>query len=87
MCVCVCVCVCVIVAELIQITVQPQSQQATAGSRVVLTCRASGPPGLGYQWFRGKEEVSPTLYVYVTIEEKKDLFLFILMDTNQFLFR
>uniref|UniRef100_A0A671VNH0 MALT paracaspase 2 n=1 Tax=Sparus aurata TaxID=8175 RepID=A0A671VNH0_SPAAU len=48
------------VAELIQITVQPQSQQATAGSRVVLTCRASGPPGLCYQWFRGKEEVSPT---------------------------
>ncbi|XP_036971729.1 MALT paracaspase 2 isoform X1 [Acanthopagrus latus] len=43
--------------ELIQITVQPQSQQATAGSRVVLTCRASGPPGLCYQWFRGKEEI------------------------------
>uniref|UniRef100_A0A3P8UCB8 MALT paracaspase 2 n=1 Tax=Amphiprion percula TaxID=161767 RepID=A0A3P8UCB8_AMPPE len=48
------------VVELIQITVQPQSQQATAGSRVVLTCRASGPPGLSYQWFRGDEEVSPT---------------------------
>uniref|UniRef100_A0A3Q1AZ11 MALT paracaspase 2 n=1 Tax=Amphiprion ocellaris TaxID=80972 RepID=A0A3Q1AZ11_AMPOC len=45
------------VVELIQITVQPQSQQATAGSRVVLTCRASGPPGLSYQWFRGDEEV------------------------------
>ncbi|KAM8745546.1 MALT paracaspase 2 isoform 1-T1 [Acanthopagrus schlegelii] len=45
------------VAELIQITVQPLSQQATAGSRVVLTCRASGPPGLCYQWFRGKEEI------------------------------
>ncbi|XP_073332580.1 MALT paracaspase 2 [Pagrus major] len=45
------------VAELIQITVQPQSQQATVGSRVVLTCRASGPPGLCYQWFRGKEEI------------------------------
>ncbi|KAM9358084.1 MALT paracaspase 2 [Symphorus nematophorus] len=45
------------VAELIQITVQPQSQQATVGSRVVLTCRASGPPGLSYQWFRGKEEI------------------------------
>uniref|UniRef100_A0A3B5B4T4 Mucosa-associated lymphoid tissue lymphoma translocation protein 1 homolog n=1 Tax=Stegastes partitus TaxID=144197 RepID=A0A3B5B4T4_9TELE len=51
------------VAELIQITVQPQSQQATAGSRVVLICRASGPPGLSYQWFRGKEETgsSPEL--------------------------
>lgn len=45
------------VAELIQVTVQPQPQQATAGSRVVLTCRGSGPPGLSYQWFRGKEEI------------------------------
>ncbi|KAF3834808.1 hypothetical protein F7725_027366 [Dissostichus mawsoni] len=44
-------------AELIQITVQPQTQQATVGGRVVLTCRASGPPGLSYQWFRGKEEI------------------------------
>uniref|UniRef100_UPI0037E7C9BE MALT paracaspase 2 n=1 Tax=Semicossyphus pulcher TaxID=241346 RepID=UPI0037E7C9BE len=46
------------VAELIQITVQPQSQQASAGGRVVLTCRASGPAGISYQWFRGKEEIS-----------------------------
>ncbi|KAI4829121.1 hypothetical protein KUCAC02_023183 [Chaenocephalus aceratus] len=38
-------------------TVQPQTQQATVGGRVVLTCRASGPPGLNYQWFRGKEEI------------------------------
>ncbi|XP_029987211.1 MALT paracaspase 2 isoform X2 [Sphaeramia orbicularis] len=45
------------VKELIQITVQPQSQQASVGSRVTLTCRASGPPGLSYQWFRGKEEI------------------------------
>ncbi|XP_035031880.1 MALT paracaspase 2 [Hippoglossus stenolepis] len=45
------------VAEMIQITVQPQGQQATVGGRVVLTCRAAGPPGLCYQWFRGKEEV------------------------------
>lgn len=45
------------VAELIQITVQPQSQQARVGVRVVLTCRAVGPPGLSYQWFRGKEEI------------------------------
>uniref|UniRef100_A0A3Q1FRU4 MALT paracaspase 2 n=1 Tax=Acanthochromis polyacanthus TaxID=80966 RepID=A0A3Q1FRU4_9TELE len=51
------------VAELIQVTEQPQSQQATAGSRVVLTCRASGPPGLTYQWFRGNQETgsSPEL--------------------------
>ncbi|CAG07960.1 unnamed protein product, partial [Tetraodon nigroviridis] len=41
----------------IQISVQPQSQQAPAGSRVLLTCRASGPPELKYQWFRGKEEI------------------------------
>nr|XP_019936306.1 PREDICTED: mucosa-associated lymphoid tissue lymphoma translocation protein 1-like [Paralichthys olivaceus] len=45
------------VEEMIQITVQPQCQQATVGGRVVLTCRATGPPGLSYQWFRGKEEV------------------------------
>ncbi|XP_068447877.1 MALT paracaspase 2 isoform X2 [Clinocottus analis] len=44
-------------AELIQITVQPQTQQATVGGKVVLTCRAAGPPGLSYQWFRGKEEI------------------------------
>lgn len=58
-----CLCyVCLVVAEMIQITVQPQSQQAMAGSRVVLTCRAVGPPGLSYQWFRGKEEVSPIIF-------------------------
>ncbi|XP_039666918.1 MALT paracaspase 2 isoform X2 [Perca fluviatilis] len=45
------------VSELIQITVQPQTQRATVGGRVVLTCRAFGPPGLSYQWFRGKEEI------------------------------
>ncbi|TNM87847.1 hypothetical protein fugu_006068 [Takifugu bimaculatus] len=44
------------VAE-IQISVQPQSQQAAVGSRVSLTCRAFGPPDLNYQWFRGKEEI------------------------------
>ncbi|KAK5622707.1 hypothetical protein CRENBAI_025861 [Crenichthys baileyi] len=44
-------------SEQISITVQPQSQQASLGSRVVLTCRASGPPGLSYQWFKGKEEI------------------------------
>ncbi|TKS74564.1 Mucosa-associated lymphoid tissue lymphoma translocation protein 1 [Collichthys lucidus] len=50
-------CLTTTVAELIQITVQPQSQEAKMGSKVVLTCRATGPPGLGYQWFRGSEEV------------------------------
>uniref|UniRef100_A0A8D0A9H9 Scaffold attachment factor B n=1 Tax=Sander lucioperca TaxID=283035 RepID=A0A8D0A9H9_SANLU len=60
------------VSELIQITVQPQTQQATVGERVVLTCRAFGPPGLSYQWFRGKEEVSQTLYDYVN--KKNSLF-------------
>ncbi|XP_037105898.1 MALT paracaspase 2 isoform X2 [Syngnathus acus] len=43
--------------EQIQITVHPNSEQATLGSRVVLTCRACGPPGLVYQWFKGKEEI------------------------------
>ncbi|XP_076009546.1 MALT paracaspase 2 [Genypterus blacodes] len=58
------------VPELIQFTVQPQSQQASEGARVVLTCRACGPPGLCYQWFRGKEEVldeagsTPELVLY-----------------------
>ncbi|XP_029003513.1 MALT paracaspase 2 [Betta splendens] len=45
------------VAEGIQIVVQPQSQQAVLGGRLVLTCRAAGPPGLSYQWFKSKEEI------------------------------
>uniref|UniRef100_A0A665VG12 MALT paracaspase 2 n=1 Tax=Echeneis naucrates TaxID=173247 RepID=A0A665VG12_ECHNA len=56
--------------ETIRITMQPQSQQATMGSRVVLTCRATGPPGLCYQWFRGREEVSPTSHHYVIVNNK-----------------
>ncbi|XP_040895850.1 MALT paracaspase 2 [Toxotes jaculatrix] len=44
-------------AEMIWITEQPQSQQAPMGSRVLLTCKAAGPLGLSYQWFRGKEEI------------------------------
>ncbi|KAJ8374658.1 hypothetical protein SKAU_G00052380 [Synaphobranchus kaupii] len=46
-----------IVMEQIRITVQPQSQRVPEGGRVVLSCQASGSPGLGYQWFIGKEEV------------------------------
>ncbi|XP_051928786.1 MALT paracaspase 2 isoform X4 [Hippocampus zosterae] len=45
------------VTEQIRITGQPSSQRAPLGSRVVLTCRVSGPPGLSYQWFKGKEEI------------------------------
>ncbi|XP_032429100.1 MALT paracaspase 2 isoform X1 [Xiphophorus hellerii] len=45
------------VSEQIKITVQPQSQQAPLGSRVVLTCSATGPSGFSYQWFKGKEEI------------------------------
>ncbi|CAL8348484.1 unnamed protein product [Gadus morhua 'NCC'] len=45
------------VMENIHITVQPQSQQALEGGRVVLACRAAGPAGLSYQWFRGKEQI------------------------------
>ncbi|XP_072295230.1 MALT paracaspase 2 [Eucyclogobius newberryi] len=46
-----------IVSALVQITVQPQSQKAQEGSRVILSCKASGPPGLCYQWFKGKQEI------------------------------
>ncbi|KAJ0032427.1 hypothetical protein NQD34_002508 [Periophthalmus magnuspinnatus] len=46
-----------IVSGWIQITLQPHSQQAQAGSKVILSCKASGPPGLCYQWFKGKEEI------------------------------
>lgn len=45
------------VMEQIRITVQPQAQLASEGAKVVLTCRASGPVGLAYQWFRGKDEI------------------------------
>ncbi|XP_038633521.1 MALT paracaspase 2 isoform X2 [Scyliorhinus canicula] len=37
--------------------VQPKQQDATVGDRVSLCCQVIGPPGLGYQWFRGKHEV------------------------------
>ncbi|KAK1157076.1 mucosa-associated lymphoid tissue lymphoma translocation protein 1-like isoform X1 [Acipenser oxyrinchus oxyrinchus] len=43
--------------EPIRVEVQPQSQSSSEGGVVSLTCQASGPPGLGYQWFKGKEEV------------------------------
>lgn len=52
--------------ERFQITVQPQAQHATEGGRVVLVCKAIGPAAMGYQWFRGKEEVSP-LHIAVII--------------------
>ncbi|XP_008333557.1 MALT paracaspase 2 isoform X2 [Cynoglossus semilaevis] len=45
------------VAKRISITEQPQSQMAPVNGRVILTCRAVGPPDLSYQWFRGKEEI------------------------------
>ncbi|KAM8888464.1 MALT paracaspase 2 [Synchiropus picturatus] len=44
--------------ETILITVEPQSQQVATGAKVVLTCRASGPPGLSYQWFKSREQIS-----------------------------
>ncbi|MGH0156108.1 UNVERIFIED_CONTAM: hypothetical protein FKN15_060798 [Acipenser sinensis] len=43
--------------EPIRVEVQPQSQSSFEGGVVSLMCQASGPPGLGYQWFKGKEEV------------------------------
>ncbi|NWS61901.1 MALT1 protein, partial [Chunga burmeisteri] len=45
------------VQDMIRITVQPESQVVTEGTRVSLTCWATGPPGLAYQWFCGKQEV------------------------------
>ncbi|KAM6369427.1 LOW QUALITY PROTEIN: mucosa-associated lymphoid tissue lymphoma translocation protein 1-like [Pluvialis apricaria] len=45
------------VQDMIRITVQPESQVVTEGMRVSLTCWATGPPGLAYQWFCGKWEV------------------------------
>uniref|UniRef100_UPI00398F06E3 MALT paracaspase 2 n=1 Tax=Pristiophorus japonicus TaxID=55135 RepID=UPI00398F06E3 len=43
--------------DTIRITGQPKPQDATVGDRVSLCCQVMGPPGLGYQWFRGKHEV------------------------------
>ncbi|NXT32216.1 MALT1 protein, partial [Pelecanoides urinatrix] len=45
------------VQDMIRITVQPESQVVTEGTWVSLTCWATGPPGLAYQWFCGKREV------------------------------
>ncbi|XP_062452318.1 mucosa-associated lymphoid tissue lymphoma translocation protein 1-like [Rhea pennata] len=45
------------VQDMIRITVQPESHKVTEGTRVSLTCWATGPPGLSYQWFRGKQEL------------------------------
>ncbi|XP_054646400.1 MALT paracaspase 2 [Dunckerocampus dactyliophorus] len=44
----------------VRVTAHPKSLQSPLGSRVVLACGASGPPGLSYQWFKGKEEVWET---------------------------
>ncbi|NXG36914.1 MALT1 protein, partial [Dromaius novaehollandiae] len=45
------------VQDMIRITVQPESHMVTEGTRVSLTCWATGPPGLSYQWFCGKQEL------------------------------
>ncbi|NXW46786.1 MALT1 protein, partial [Nyctiprogne leucopyga] len=45
------------VQDMIHITVQPESQVVMEGTWVSLTCWATGPPGLAYQWFCGKQEV------------------------------
>uniref|UniRef100_A0AAY4DC79 Uncharacterized protein n=1 Tax=Denticeps clupeoides TaxID=299321 RepID=A0AAY4DC79_9TELE len=41
----------------IVITAQPQPQLVPEGATVALSCMANGPPDLGFQWFKGKEEV------------------------------
>ncbi|NXU37751.1 MALT1 protein, partial [Drymodes brunneopygia] len=55
------------VQDMIRITVQPESQVVTEGTEVSLTCCATGPPGLVYQWFCGRQEVpgatSPELVI------------------------
>ncbi|NXQ38549.1 MALT1 protein, partial [Catharus fuscescens] len=55
------------VQDVIRITVQPESQVAAEGTQVSLTCCATGPPGLTYQWFCGRQEVpgatSPELVI------------------------
>ncbi|NWS77123.1 MALT1 protein, partial [Crotophaga sulcirostris] len=58
------------VQNMIRIAVQPESQVVREGAWVSLTCRASGPPGLVYQWFCGKQEVpgatAPELVINTT---------------------
>ncbi|NXS34889.1 MALT1 protein, partial [Pomatostomus ruficeps] len=55
------------VQDMIRITVQPESQVVAEGTQVSLTCCATGPPGLMYQWFCGRQEVpgatSPELVI------------------------
>ncbi|NXB72137.1 MALT1 protein, partial [Donacobius atricapilla] len=55
------------VQDVIRIMVQPESQVVAEGTQVPLTCCATGPPGLTYQWFCGKQEVpgatSPELVI------------------------
>ncbi|CAM4626746.1 mucosa-associated lymphoid tissue lymphoma translocation protein 1-like [Lepidochelys kempii] len=56
-----------VVQESIRIVVQPESQVVTEGTTAYFTCWATGPPGLNYQWFCGKQEVpgaiSPELVI------------------------
>ncbi|NXI31648.1 MALT1 protein, partial [Sterrhoptilus dennistouni] len=55
------------VQDVIRIIVQPDSQVVAEGTQVSLTCCATGPPGLAYQWFCGRQEVpgatSPELVI------------------------
>ncbi|NXV00709.1 MALT1 protein, partial [Cettia cetti] len=55
------------VQDVIRIVVQPESQVVAERTQVSLTCCATGPPGLTYQWFCGKQEVpgatSPELVI------------------------
>ncbi|NXV81850.1 MALT1 protein, partial [Atlantisia rogersi] len=55
------------VQNMIRITVQPESQVVPEGMRVALTCWATGPPGLTYQWFCGRQKMpgatSPELVI------------------------
>ncbi|NXH11316.1 MALT1 protein, partial [Bucco capensis] len=58
------------VQDMIHIMVQPESQVVAEGTQASLTCWATGPPGLVYQWFCGKQEVpgatAPELVINMT---------------------
>lgn len=54
----VCVCVVLLTVVPIEIRTNPQNVQVPKDSTVTLSCRAIGPPGLSYQWFRKEDEVN-----------------------------
>ncbi|XP_066551361.1 MALT paracaspase 2 isoform X2 [Amia ocellicauda] len=74
----------------ISILVQPRSQNAPEGGRLMLTCRASGPTGLAYQWFKEKEEIpkgsSPELVFSPLSAAHNGYYICRISQGDQFLF-